>query len=308
MSSAGRSAVRGLLAALALALPAAAAPAPGPVVDFKVGLARSSLPNVNRNDALAAYRAFLDTAGRRRGRTLQTQARLFDDNAAFATALRRDELHLAVMDAWQFLSLDVAPYAQPAYVPTIDGEVGRRFVVVARRGAARTVSDLHHQPVLLLAAADNQVCRAWLASLLPPAAGRPEDYFTPLEIAAKPTAAVLPVYFGRRAACIIDERSFTLMQELNPQVGQDLAIVARSERFIEFIVCVGERGWLQPSDRTDLLEALGELGAEPAGQQILTLFRISGLVPFEDRYLDSVRRLRPPGATAAAATTAEGQP
>ena len=35
-----------------------------------------------------------------------------------------------------------------------------------------------------------------------------------------------------------------------------------------------------------------EMPDDPAGRQILTLFKFNGMAPFEDRYLDSMRALR----------------
>ena len=44
--------------------------------------------------------------------------------------------------------------------------------------------------------------------------------------------------------------------------------------------------------KADMAEILAELHLEPAGQQILTLFKVGPMVPFQESQLDTVRQLR----------------
>jgi len=261
---------------------------------FEIGLARSCFPNINVNDALAAYRVMLKSMGARLGYTISPSVTIYEDTPRFAAAIKRGTMHLAVMDAWQFLDLELYPEIRPFFVPAINGQVGRRYVVLARRGSGiRTIADLRGRAVVRLESINNNVCRRWLETLLPndhpDATG---DFFAALESATKPTAAVLPVFFGQKAACIVDEGSFNLMKELNPQVGRDLEVVVASALFVDIIICLGERGWPSPGAKADTVKTLSDLGADPFGRQVLSLFRISGQVAFKDEQLATVRALR----------------
>jgi phosphonate transport system substrate-binding protein len=91
---------------------------------------------------------------------------------------------------------------------------------------------------------------------------------------------------------VVDELSFKIMKELNPQVGAALQVVAISERFADILVCVREHGWPSDALRAETMQALTDLPQDPGGRQILTLFKIDQLVPFRDEYLDSIRQLR----------------
>lgn len=44
--------------------------------------------------------------------------------------------------------------------------------------------------------------------------------------------------------------------------------------------------------KEDTVRALAELHVEPAGRQILTLFKVAKLVPFQEQHMDTVRKLR----------------
>jgi hypothetical protein len=105
-------------------------------------------------------------------------------------------------------------------------------------------------------------------------------------------SAVLPVFFGKKDACLVDDAGFQVMNELNLQVGKALQTVTISEPYVDGIVCLRNEGWPSAAQKQDVIDALAELHQEPAGQQILTLFKIGQLVPFEEKQLDTVKRLR----------------
>lgn len=278
-----------LLAVLIPAMPAAGKSEKS----FELGLSRSCFPNVSLNDATAAYRVFLQNIGHSRGYVVTPKLAIYEDTPQFAAAIQQGFLHLAAMDAWQFLELEKLPGIRPFFVPSVNGKVGRSYVVIARRdGTVRTIADLPGREVIRLDSVSNGVCDRWLESLLPIDPNHPAaDFFASLERAAKPTAAVLPVFFGRKAACIVDAGSFELMKELNPQVGQALEVIATSAVFVDAVICLGEQTWDSPEAKTDTIDALGNLAADAAGRQVLTLFRISGLVPFQEEHLATVRAL-----------------
>jgi len=116
--------------------------------------------------------------------------------------------------------------------------------------------------------------------------------FLNVNFVGKPALAVLPVFFGKRPACLMDEFSFGLMGELNPQVGEELQSIATSEAFVDNVVCVGDRGWPTETVRRDILETLGGLHNDPVGRQILILFKVGRMVPFEATQLATVQALR----------------
>jgi ABC-type phosphate/phosphonate transport system substrate-binding protein len=90
----------------------------------------------------------------------------------------------------------------------------------------------------------------------------------------------------------VDHFSFDVMRELNPQVGKDLQAIATSEPFAENVICLSNTGWDSERARTGMIEILADLQSEPAGRQILTLFKVGPMIPFQETQLDTVRQLR----------------
>jgi len=152
---------------------------------------------------------------------------------------------------------------------------------------------LRGKPLLRQEIAAGDITRAWLRLLLlDRRLGTSEDFFSKVTSTSRPTSAILPVFFGNAAACIADEHSFALMSELNPAVGKQLQIIAASDVFADVVVCLSKSGWIAPTDRAATELSLRELHADPAGQQICTLFKFERMVPFDPAHLESVRRLR----------------
>jgi phosphonate transport system substrate-binding protein len=261
---------------------------------LQVGFSNVAFLKVNRNDIEASFKALTETLGRRRGYLINSKTELFDDISAFKAALKRGTINLAIIDPWTCLSMDIGGVAAPLFVSMAQGKVGKKYVVLTRRGSGlNTLADLRGKEITEHVAINSTMGRPWLETvLLENRLGTPETFFGRTESVEKPSAAVLPVFFGKKHACLVDEPGLDLMKELNPQVGKELQAVAVSEPFLNGVICLSNAGWASETFKLDLIQTLGELHLEAAGQQILTLFKTDQLIPFQEKHLDTVRQLR----------------
>jgi len=267
---------------------------PGEPVIFRVGMAKTSFHDVNHNDAAAAFRAFLETEGRNYGYKFVSNVQIFDDTPSFEAAIQQEPISLMVMDTWQYLRMDIHPQVKPFFTISENGKVGRRYLVLTRRDSGlQTLADLRGKAIIKLETASENVGEHWFETeLLAGHLGRPEKFFTSIEVVPKPTAAVLPVFFGKIPACVVDEASFDVMKELNPQVGEALQVVAASETYYSIVICLSDRGWATDHGKADTIKALNEMPLTPAGQQILDLFKLDKFVPIDEAQLLPVQKLR----------------
>ena len=261
---------------------------------LSVGFTPRAFANMNRNDLEAAFKALAETLGRKRGYLITSSTRLFEETSAFEAAIKDGSVRLAVMDAWTYLSMNLGGMVTPSFVATEQGKLGKRYVVLTRQGSGlNTLPDLRGKDIAEYLVAGSSMGRFWLESLLRTnRLGTHETFFGRAESVGKTSAAVLPVFFGKKDACLVDEKGFDIMKELNPQVGKKVQAVAVSDTFVDGLLCLSNSGWASETFKRDLIQALGELHLEPAGQQILTLFKFDQLIPYEEGYLDTVKRLR----------------
>jgi phosphonate transport system substrate-binding protein len=257
-----------------------------------VGFTRSSFRNVNPNDAEAAFRVFAQTVARQEGYQLDTSTRLFERAADCEAEVRKGGLTLIVTDALEYLTMDI-PTMEPAFVHFEQGVVLKDCLLLTRRASGPgMLADLRGKDIVVLSSKSGNVSLVWLKVLLfENGLGPPEAFFKTVETGTKPSATILPVFFGNKAACLVDRLSFKTMIELNPQVGATLAPIAVSDLYLDSVTCITRVGYPSDRAREDFRRQLRELHLKPAGRQILTMFKVDRLVPFKEEYLDGVRRL-----------------
>lgn len=262
--------------------------------ELRVGFTKSCFLGVNRNDAEASFKAFLATVGRQRGYDVRSEVRIFEDTPSFEAAINRKEIHLAIIDSWQYVSMDIQKVMDPYFVPMAKDDVGRDYMVLTRQGSGlNTLQDLRGKEIARLEMGSATMGQPWLETLLMMNGfGALERYFGRIEVVGKPSSAVLPVFFGNKHACLVDKLGLDIMVELNPQLGSKLQAIASSELYADNVLCLSKDGWTSETYKQDTIHALAELHLEPAGQQILTLFKVAKLAPYKEQYMQTVKKLR----------------
>ena len=244
--------------------------------------------------ATAAFRIFAQTVARKRGYQLDTEARLFESPAACEAEIKKGTINMAILDTWDYLDMNPQSVMEPVFVHREQDSIFKDYLLLTRRGSGLTaLADLRGKELTVLEGKGGNLSRAWLDSLLwTDRLGSKETFFSKLDPVVKPAAAVLPVFFGTKPACLVDRAALQIMSELNPQVGSNLVILAVSEPYLESIICLSTSGWASDKARQDAILAIAELHIEANGRQILQLFKLNQMLPFKNEYLDSARKLR----------------
>ncbi len=260
---------------------------------LRVGFTKTCFQGVNKNDAEASFKTFLATVGLQRGYELEPIVEIFDALPTFVTAINDGKIQLAVIDPWQYLSMDIRKVMPPYFTPVPKDDVGRSYAILTRSGSEfHTLGDLRGKDFVRLEIGAATMGQPWLKTLLlVNGFGTQERFFGKIDIVTKPSLAVLPVFFGNKHACLVDMLGFDVMKELNPQLGLKLQVIARSEPYIDDVICLSKKGWTSEKHKQDVIQSLADLHLEPAGQQILTIFKTAKLVPFQEAQLDTVKKL-----------------
>jgi phosphonate transport system substrate-binding protein len=247
----------------------------------------------NHNDVEAALKVLAESIALKRGFAVTVITHSFSNSSAFNAAIMAGEINFAVYDPLSYVTGRRPADLIPVFIPSDQGTRGRRYMVLVRRDSGlHRMEDLRGKSLKGLHTPDVSVGHAWLQALTrAQGADSPKDFFRTIDYVSRPTAAVLPVFFGKQDACLVDNVSFDLMKELNPQVGSQLFPILTSEPLIGAVICVSEANWSSPDFRPALIHELANLHLDPAGRQILNLFRMDQLVPFEESQLEAVRAL-----------------
>lgn len=260
--------------------------------NVRVGFIQSAFSGVNYNDARTAFKAFAKIVGRKKGYDVEITVRTFADAIEVKSLPEEMRPHLVILETMTFLELENEAWLKPVVVPSERDSVYNSFLIlVPESSKAKTIRDLRGKGLNLLFTSNTEVGYHWLRSLLREnKLGEINSFFGDVKTVSDPMQAILPVFFGKRDVGLIDLAKFELMAELNPQLKK-LRPIAISQPFLCAIISVNESGWDSLKLKQEFIASMLELHLSPAGQQILTLFKVDQLAVFRPEYLDIVRTL-----------------
>ena len=248
---------------------------------------------VNIQDAQVAMQLWLNAVNKRVDLIVDLDLTIFYDPSAGIQAVKDGEIDLLGMTGLGYLRSGDGVPLDPLVVG-LWGEPPRatvEYVLLVRRDlGVEAVGDLRDREVIVGTLDRGQTARMWLDVLLLreklPAS---EGFFAQVEKVDRASQAVLPVYFGQTDACVVRRRSYDTLVELNPQLGEELAILATSPPLLLQLMCAAST--LDSVIREALIEAAARLPGEPEGRQMLMLFRSDRTARFEARHLQATADL-----------------
>lgn len=261
---------------------------------MNVGFTRAAFSGVNEADVRAALAVFVARIGERHGYDIKARVCVFDEIVDLKEAIQRDGLDLVIMDTWDYLTCCPSLNMPIEFITVEQGVVRDSYVILTRPDSGITkVADLEGRRVFVLdCVTANNGCHWLRTEVLSVGGVNPDRFLGRLILKAKVSQVVLPVFFGQADACVVGLSGLKTLSEMNPQICRRLVAVAESPPFLETVCLVRRNGWQRECQREDLLSAMREFSSDPAGKQILTLFKFDQFIPFFKESLDAVRSLR----------------
>ncbi len=278
-----------VIGALALLAPGAAGQAPAAVLRF--GLTAGVIDGVSATDARAAARVWADGISGDVGLFHASEAAAISTVEEGAQALAADKMDLLVLSAFEYLSAEKSLQCRPGFVYEIMGEAMQEFVLVGRKN---TAVPAHPSDKSIAVFSTNRqidtLPTVWADTYFRDT-GRPAGLkaFGQVRPIDRRGRATMAVFFGQADFGIDALSAFTGTIELNPQVGKDLAILARSAPLLPGLVCLNSH--MAPALRERYIERATHIHEQTRYRQALTIMRVTRLIPWDPRYLDSARAL-----------------
>jgi phosphonate transport system substrate-binding protein len=254
---------------------------------IRIALSGAMLGDVNENDARAAIRAWADVITKQTGLDVEYDRNMLVDPLSLQNAVRR---HL--VDAFAITVPEYMPVASvidptSLMIDEFSSAGGHEYVLLAHRAKGlHDVAGIKGRTLVIHKSPYTCLAPCWLDTLtadVSPAGFVP--FLGPVSYQVKLSKAVLPVYFQQLDLCVIQQRGFRMMCELNPQLAKDLQVVARSPKLIPAMMAFHRQC---PSARRDSFRtALLNFHQSAAGKQALTLFQSGKLVQSDHTVLRS---------------------
>jgi phosphonate transport system substrate-binding protein len=245
----------------------------------------------NRNDAIAAVRVWASMIGRTHGFQVSATVEAVDAAAEVRKRVLAGSAGVMALDVVEYFELEDLKAIEPVFCAMKgEGSVPPRYLLlVGANSGISSLEGLQAKTVIIQANTGANLGQVWLDAMLYDGhLGRPEHFFRSAEVVSKASAAILPVFFGKADAAIVDEGSFDVSKEMNPQVGAKLRVLSASPPLAEGLFCICRQ---QIEFQNDFLESVRDLHLDAQGRQILMVFGFSRLAPVEKPALEQVREL-----------------
>jgi ABC-type phosphate/phosphonate transport system substrate-binding protein len=256
-----------------------------------IGFTSSFFVGVNASDGLSATKVWADAIVKKKSLSLVTSSMVFGDLLELEKAVKEGKADMVTLLTREYLSLEGKIPLEPYFVPENHAKMKEEcLLLVHDRSGIRSLEELAKKNILISDDSRVSLGKIWLENILMGKGYVSLDaFFGKVSLIPKPSQALLPVFFQQADACLINKEGFETMVELNPQLKRDLRVIAQSPAGIVSIICI--RSSYKAALRQILIESLQDLHVESKGQQILTLFKVEKLIPFEPSYLESARQL-----------------
>ena len=281
----------GLLAAALAVTPAEAqAPKSESTFPFRMGYSAETISDAGSEEAAVVTGALVERIAKRTLGVSRPEARAFQDFDGLAAALRAGQLDVVVVTADEYARLapdfDLDPALTAVRKESDSFSIG---VVVRRASGITSLEGLRGLAVLRSKDQSRLIQSVWLETELMRSSLGDGNFFSSIKETRTPSQAIMSVFFGQAAACVVSIPTFEIAAEMNPQLTEQLLVVARSADFSRGIVAF--RGDYPKAARDRVYETMLHLHEDPEGQQIMRVFRHEKMVPFRPQLLESSRSL-----------------
>ena len=253
---------------------------------LEVAYTRSMFRGVDVSDARAALSVWVKRIIERTGEDAGSATLVLEDAADVARAVRERRVDVISMLTQEYLQVRHQVGLTPLAVTASNEGVGHQISLLARKDGG--IGDLHQltgRRLVVDTGGQGRVPVLWLDVLLAES-GLPfvTHLLGSVTNVPKASQAVLPVFFGQVDACLVRSGSYATMVELNPQLGSELVVLAKSPWLCYAIVCARTEVF-ETRLKNYLAESLLSLHEDPEGRQLLTLFHVGRLVPFDNKHI-----------------------
>lgn len=245
---------------------------------LRLGFSATMFNGLNESDARASIKALAATIAREEGIQADPDPVITPNLEKTVEAVRTglvDAISITMEEYYHLrseISFDRFLVATYANDPT-----ETYLLLVHKDSSLLTLADLKGKKLAVLTGARMSLALPWIDVELA-RAGLPAsvDFVSTLAETVKAPKAILPVFFHQTDACLVTQRAYNTVVELNPQIGRDLRVLVASPRYIPALF--GFRTGCSPALKEKSISVFTLLHQTLYGQQTLLIFQSNQVV------------------------------
>jgi hypothetical protein len=261
-------------------------------VYYRIGFYRDMLNDIKPEDAKAATKLLTNEFMGEIDVNASSETIIINGNVEAANLLENHELDILALPAIDFLKIKTEEPIEPLFVTLTDEKIGNEFLLICNKNDnLNSISELRNKSIMIYTGYGLATPVTWLENLLlENKLDLPEKFFLKINYEPNASLSVFPVFFKKISACIVPRSTFNTLVELNPQLGKSIKIIGASPLYPFGLLCIWSK--LQDKDlKNNMRKSTANLNKTTRGKSLLTLFKMSRLIPFDTKYLDNLRNL-----------------
>lgn len=266
------------ICAVSTAMPAQPPPLPPGTQPLRLGFSTHLFSGLNETDVQAALRTLTAIISREKNipadpnpfitQTMGEAEEVLSTRSVDAFGMTMTEFWLLRKKASfdRFLFTISQESAQDSYL-----------LLVRQNSANKSLKDLQGKKINIQAGVRTYLAFPWLDLELHKL-DLPDihHFFGSIAEPIKSTKAALPVFFSQADACLITQRSYEILTEMNPQIGRELRTIAHSPAYVSVVIAF--RSDLSAAMKETVIYECLRLHTNNYGQQGLMLIQTQQLV------------------------------
>jgi ABC-type phosphate/phosphonate transport system substrate-binding protein len=252
---------------------------------LNIGFSSRAFVNVPKEDMRIAVYILSNKVARKASDS--AESRIYDSTSEMERDLKDHKLDIIALTPDDFLDMKGRIPLDPVMMTATEKGYEMELLLLVRKDSnIRRLKDLQKRNIVLPSkiVRNGNLYHIWLDTLLA-REGLPvqNTFFSSVRESRTAFQALMPVFFHTTDACVVTGNVFDLATELNPQVGKELTVIAKTGKLAGGIIAL--RHDLPAPRKQKIKEALMTLQEDQGGRQLFVLFQMDRLVPYRPEYL-----------------------
>jgi hypothetical protein len=251
----------------------------------------NAMPGVNTEDARMAMEMLVRNVLVRQGNRFRIMLDFLMDFDQAADKITAERYDLVILPSLDYLQIKSKVDLFPRLILSRGEKPTEQLVLVTRRGETwETMKKKDARILAIDVGRSGESAKLWLDTvLLDTGLGPSDQFFTEIRRVQKASRSILPVFFGQVAACVVPENALNVMNELNPQIGQQVQILEHSADLVNMLLCT--TSWADQA-YVDKVVAEGiDAFNDPRGRQALTMVQMNRFFLFQPGFMVGTKDL-----------------
>lgn len=252
--------------------------------NYTIGFIRSLFSEVDLSDAQAALKIWVKEIVKayHYNDGYNLKAKIYNRIDEVKAEMKRDSLAVVVLNTTDYLEYNDRIDLDPALVLSSRGDIFEQYYILVRKDDTyKNIKDLKGANLGMLSGPAQSASRRWLdVSLAKNNITDKSKFFKKIITSDKESQLILNLFFGHLDACLVSKSAFSLMKELNPQIGSKIISVYSSPSYLIGLICY-LNNIISEHEKNLFYTNVIHIQELNSGRQLLSLIKVDKLAPFK---------------------------